>query len=189
MPSISLSDYGDILNDKGIPGMDVDINISSIVNYSNGSALVDFGVAIGVDANGILATPAAGNVVGITMRHPVFTADINGNELYPPHAAIPVMEFGRVWAICVSGCNVGDAVSCQPDGTVTVGGAIPIDGAFWDSKAAAGEIAIVRLNRIKLPAGAVTETQPPARESAARDDGARDDSSLKDPDVAGRDKP
>jgi hypothetical protein len=157
MPTISLSDYGDELFDAGIPGMDADINISSIVNYVNGAAWTDVGVAVGVDVNGVLAVPAAGNVVGVSMRHVVYVADASGNTMYPPHSAVPVMEFGRVWAYCTDGCNVGDKVACAPDGKLSVGGAIPIDGAFWDDKAAAGGIARVRLNRIKLPAGAVAE--------------------------------
>ena len=154
--AIDLGDYGDALNVPGIPGMDADINISSIVNYLNKNSVTEVGVAVGVDVNGVITAPAAGNVAGVTMRHPVFVADASGNELYPPFTAVPVMEFGRVWVICVAGCNVGDPVTCQPDGTLSVGGAIPVDGAFWDDKVAAGTIARVRLNRIKLPAGTVT---------------------------------
>ena len=168
MPTISLSDYGDELFDAGFPGMDADINISSIVNYVNGAAVTEIGVAVGVDVNGVLMAPATGNVVGVTMHHVTYVADQAGDFKYPPHSAVPVMEFGRVWAICVAGCNVGDPVGCAPDGKLSVGGPIVVDGAFWDDKAAAGGIARVRLNRVKLPAGAVSEG---AGRSDAEEDG------------------
>ena len=159
-----LDEYGDLLFDKGLPGMDVDINISSIVSHVNGLGALPSGIAVALDADRRLTRPAAGSpVVGITVRHPVYIATENGQLLYPPHAAVPVMEFGRVWAICQSGCSGGEPVTTNTDGNVGVGGAIAVEGAFWDSKADAGGIAVVRLNRIQL---AATPTQPAPPEEA-----------------------
>ncbi|MEX3929751.1 hypothetical protein AB4Y36_38070 [Paraburkholderia sp. BR10936] len=156
MGRIDLGTYGDLLFDPGIPGMDVDVNISSIVSYTNNTnAPIGPGYAVGVDGDGRIAALAAGSeVAGITVRHAVWPANEEGEWFYPPSAPVPVMEFGRVWAICKAGCEVGDAVGADLDGTLTVGGALPVAGAFWDSKAAAGGIAIARVNRMKPAAAA-----------------------------------
>ncbi|MEX3859645.1 hypothetical protein AB3X94_37275 [Paraburkholderia sp. BR10923] len=155
---IDLGTYGDKLFELGIPGMDADINISSIVSYTNGTdEPVDVGVAVGVNEEGrIVPLTASSEVTGVTVRHPVWPANADGEWFYPPNSAVPVMEFGRIWAICVAGCNVGDPVSAETDGTLSVGGALPVTGAFWDSVADAGGIALLRLNRIKLPEAAAT---------------------------------
>jgi hypothetical protein len=148
MPKIDLGTYGDLLFDAGIPGMDADINISSIVTYTNGVNPLDVGMAVAVNVNGVIIPPDATHPpVGITVRHPVWPADATGSWMYPPNAPVPVMEFGRVWAICVAGCNVGDAASAEANGTSSVGGTFPIPGAIWDTQAAAGGIAIMRVNR------------------------------------------
>ena len=57
---IDLSEIGGMVNEKGLPGMDVDINISSIVNYNNGDVELRPGVAVGVDddGTGLLPQPA-----------------------------------------------------------------------------------------------------------------------------------
>ena len=148
--AIDLGDTGDMLFEVGLPGMDVDINISSIVSYVNGDQELEPGVAVGIDDERHLGPPSAGNVVGITMRHPVYIANEDGQWRYRPYDAVPVMEFGRVWATNVQG-SVGtgrEQVTCEADGTLGTGGAIPIVGAFWDSKSEAGGIAVARLNRI-----------------------------------------
>jgi hypothetical protein len=160
---IDLSEYGDTLFDKGIPGMEVDINISSIANYNNGTTPLSFGVAVAIDADGKVQLPAAGGTVaGAVVRHVVFEADSDGETHYAPYAPIPVMEFGRIWVTCKDGCSVGEAVKADTDGTwSSAAGALDVAGAFWDSKAAAGEIAILRLNRAAYPASAA----PPAEET------------------------
>jgi hypothetical protein len=154
MPRIDLGEYGDTLFDKGIPGMEVDINVSSIANYNNGETPLDFGIAVTIDGDGNVQLPTAtSEIAGAVVRHAVFDADSNGETRYSAYMPIPVMEFGRIWTYCKDGCSVGDAVSCDTDGSWSAaGGAISVPGAFWDSKAAAGEIAILRLNRSKAAA-------------------------------------
>jgi hypothetical protein len=151
--AIDLGDTGDMLFEVGLPGMDADINISSIVSYVNGDQELEPGVAVGIDDERHLGPPSAGNVVGITMRHPVYIANEDGQWRYRPSDAVPVMEFGRVWVVCVDGCTgTGrEQVTASADGSLGVGGAFPIVGAFWDSRAEAGGIAAARLNRILLP--------------------------------------
>jgi hypothetical protein len=169
--AIDLGDTGDLLFPAGLPGMDVDINISSIISHNNGDQPLEPGVAVGVGTDDKLGPPAAGNVVGIVMRHPVYVASEDGQWSYRPHDAVPVMEFGRVWVICQDGCTGREQATCEPDGTVGVGGSIPIDGAFWDSRADAGGIAKLRLNRIKFPAAVAAppveaDTRTPAAEGS-----------------------
>lgn len=151
--AISLGDTGDMLFEVGLPGMDADINISSIVSYVNGDQELEPGVAVGIDAERHLGPPSAGNVVGITMRHPVYIAGEDGQWRYRESDAVPVMEFGRVWVVCRDGCTGSgqEPVNANADGSLGVGGAFPLVGAFWDSRAEAGGVAAARLNRILLP--------------------------------------
>ena len=157
--AIDLGETGDMLFEIGLPGMDADINISSIVSYVNGAQLLEPGVAVGIDALRHLGPPTAGNVVGIVMRHPVYVAGEDGQWSYRESDAVPVMEFGRVWVVCRDGCTGSgqEPVNANADGSLGVAGAFPLVGAFWDSRADAGGIAAARLNRILLPAAA-----PPA---------------------------
>jgi hypothetical protein len=148
-----------MLFEVGLPGMDADINISSIVSYVNGAQELEPGVAVGIGADRHLGPPSAGNVVGVVMRHPVYIAGEDGQWRYRQHDAVPVMEFGRVWVVCVDGCtgNGQEQVTAAADGSLGTAGAFPVVGAFWDSKADAGGIAAARLNRILLPAAAPTD--------------------------------
>jgi hypothetical protein len=164
--AIDLGDTGDMLFEVGLPGMDADINISSIVSYVNGAQTLEPGVAVGINALRHLGPPAAGNVVGIVMRHPVYIAGEDGQWRYRESDAVPVMEFGRVWVVCRDGCTGSgqEPVNANADGSLGVAGSFPLVGAFWDSRAEAGGIAAARLNRILLPAAA-----PPAETNG--DDG------------------
>jgi hypothetical protein len=152
--TISLHDTGDELFEAGLPGMDADINISSIVTYINGTGqLLEAGTAVGVDDENKLCMPEPGNVVGIIVRHVIFGFNESSREsYYRENDPVPVMEFGRIWATAPEGTVGREQVTTDADGTVGVGGAIPIDGAFWDTQSEAGGVAIARLNRIKFPA-------------------------------------
>lgn len=163
--AINLADYGERLFDKGIPGMEVDINTSSIANYNNDQTPLSFGSAVSIDADGKVQLPTAGGAVaGAVVRHVVFEANSDGITQYDAYMPIPVMEFGRIWVTCKDGCSVGDAVKADTTGAwSSAAGAIDVLGAFWDSKAAAGEIAILRLNRSKAAPAA-----PPAESEAAQ---------------------
>jgi hypothetical protein len=169
--AIDLGDTGDMLFELGLPGMDADINISSIVSYVNGAQTLEPGVAVGIDAERHLGPPTAGNVVGIVMRHPVYIAGEDGQWRYRPSDAVPVMEFGRVWVTCRDGCTGSgqEPINANADGSLGVAGSFPVVGAFWDSRAEAGGIAAARLNRILLPASAppVGETNGDAEAAAA----------------------
>jgi hypothetical protein len=172
--AIDLSEYGDRLFDKGIPGMEVDINISSIANYNNDETPLSFGSAVSIDADGKVQLPVAGApVAGAVVRHVVFEANSDGITQYAAYMPIPVMEFGRIWVTCKDGCSVGDAVKADTTGAwSSAAGAIDVLGAFWDSKAAAGEIAILRLNRSKAAPAVVT---PPAEQEPAQAPAGGDD--------------
>jgi hypothetical protein len=183
--TLSLDTYGGPLLDKGLPGMEVDINVSSIANYNNGPTFdLAVGIAVAVAPNGLAVLPVIGQpIAGVTVRHVTFMVSSDMDAMFfPPNAPVPIMESGRIWAYCKDGCNVGDAVKCDIDGSLSaVSGAIVVDGARWDSVAAAGEIAILRLNRQWPTAGAtgtLTEEEEPLRSAPGRPSGAtgaRDD--------------
>ncbi|MCX8566783.1 MAG: hypothetical protein ON057_001510 [Glomeribacter sp. 1016415] len=158
--SIQLADYGDAQLERGIPGLEADNGPNSIVNRRNAStAEIDFGVAIaaGADADTAVLPSTGCRIIGLSVRHATMQADKSGNVSYAPKATIPVMEIGRLWAIPKDPVSPGDAVTTDATGALSTGGTIPVPGALWETPAAAGSIARVRINLLpSMPAASST---------------------------------
>lgn len=72
-------------------------------------------------------------------------------HLYSQNQTASVLRKGYVWARCADGCNPGDSVNfINATGVLGAGaagaGETDIAGATWESVAAAGELAVLRIN-------------------------------------------
>lgn len=60
-----------------------------------------------------------------------------------------IMTKGDIWVTCASGCTAGDPVYVRPSNgdfqDSNVNSAVQIAGARWDTSAAAGALAVIRL--------------------------------------------
>jgi hypothetical protein len=147
--SIQLAEYGDAQLERGIPGLEADNGPNSIVNRRNaGTAEIDFGLAVaaGTDADTAVLPSTGCRIIGLSVRHATMQGDKAGNVSYAPKATVPVMEIGRLWAIAQTAVSPGDAVTTDATGALSTGTAIAVPGALWETQAAAGAIARVRIN-------------------------------------------
>lgn len=122
---------------------------------------IGFGVAVsrGTDKDRQIVLGGTA-FTGITIRSldkegAASTAAVKWNET----ETAGVMRSGYIWAICPSGCNPGDKVNyVNATGVIDSGtasaGETQLDGAQWDTTAAAGELAVIRLSTLNTTAGA-----------------------------------
>jgi hypothetical protein len=132
---------------------------SDIVSRSvETEAGIGFGVAVGRGTDKadqiVLGTSS---FVGITVR----SLDREGTSdaiLYKETETAGVMRNGYVWVTCPAGCNPGDAVKyTTATGVLDAGaagaGEIQLDGAKWETAAAAGELAVIRIETSAVTVG------------------------------------
>ena len=119
---------------------------------------VAFGVVTsrGTDADKQALLGGTTGILGVTVRDLGREGAANtGDVSYSEKETAGIMRDGYVWAVCPSGCVPGDAVnfveatgvldSGAPAGTGETG----LDDCFWDSTAAAGELAILRVKNVE----------------------------------------
>ena len=97
--------------------------------------------------------------LGITYRDLGREGAANGSTIkYSVKETAGIMREGYIWAVCPTGCNPGDSVNYVIatgviDAGAAVAGEMQLDGAQWDTVAAAGELAVIRLGSINTTAG------------------------------------
>lgn len=126
------------------------------------AAGIGFGVAVarGTDADRQIDLAGSASFLGITIRSlekegAANTGAIKWNET----ETAGVMRKGYIWAVCPAGCVPGDAVKyTDSTGVLDAGaagaGETQLDGASWETTAAAGELAVIRLETSAVTAGA-----------------------------------
>lgn len=127
-----------------------------------GAAGIEFGVAVsrGTDKERqVLPGGAAADFLGITYRDLGREGAANTGAIkYSEKETAGIMRKGYIWAVCPAGCNPGnlvkytDATGILDSGVAGVG-ETQLDGAIWDTTAAAGELAVIRLDGINTTAG------------------------------------
>lgn len=121
---------------------------------------IPFGVAVsrGTDLERQIVLGGT-NFLGITIRSLDQEGAANTGAIqWDETESAGVMRWGYIWAICVAGCNPGDSVKyVNADGTLTSGapaaGETALDGASWETVAAAGELAVLRIESSDTTAG------------------------------------
>lgn len=119
---------------------------------------VGFGVVVsrGTDKDRQAILGGTTGILGITVRSLDREGVINTGAIkYSENETAAIMRDGYIWAICPTGCVPGDAVnfveatgvldSGAPAGTGETG----LDDCFWDSTAAAGALAILRVKNVE----------------------------------------
>lgn len=113
---------------------------------------IGFGVAVSRGTNKERQIVAGGSdFLGVTIRSlekegAANTGDIQWNE----KEAAGVLRSGYIWVVCPAGCNPGDAVKyTNATGVIDAGaagaGETAIANAKWETVAAAGELAVIRI--------------------------------------------
>jgi len=132
--------------------------VSRAVETAGGIA---FGVAVtrGTDADKQIVPAASADFLGITIRSLEKEGGTAGAIQWNAKETAGVMRSGYIWAVCPTGCVPGDAVN-YADGTGVLdsgaagAGSTSLNGATWETTAAAGELAVIRLNTSAVTAGA-----------------------------------
>ncbi len=122
---------------------------------------IGFGVVVSRGTNKERQIVAGGtDFLGITIRSldkegAANTGAIQWNE----KEAAGILRDGYIWAVCPAGCNPGDAVKYTDatgvlDAGAAAAGETQLDGAQWETVAAAGELAVIRIDSSATTAGA-----------------------------------
>lgn len=121
---------------------------------------IGFGVAVSRGTDLERQVVAGGtSFTGITIRSldkegAANTGSIQWNE----KETAGILRDGYIWVVCPSGCNPGDSANyVNATGVIDSGsagvGETQLDGAQWETVAAAGELAVLRLNSLNTTAG------------------------------------
>ena len=120
---------------KAVEGADIPFGF--VVGRGTGSEQVSLGVGAGFMGISVRSLEREG-------------AQGSGIVAFTETSTVPVLRQGYIWANCVAGCTQGDAVKfTDATGALSSGapaaGETAISGASWESTAAAGELAILRI--------------------------------------------
>lgn len=132
-----------------------------VSRLAEGVAGIGVGVAVsrGTDIDRQMVLGGATNYLGITVRSLDRENDVNtGDVIFLEKAAASVLRKGYIYLICPTGCTAGALVFYDDTtGVVDAGtagaGETQITNAYWDTTAAAGEIAVVVLETTANTAG------------------------------------
>lgn len=135
-----------------------DIVSRSVMNESGDG--IPFGVAVsrGDDLDRQVY-PGGDDFTGITIRSLDREGAANSGAIeYKNDETAGVLRDGYIWAVCPTGCLPGDLVKYTDltgvlDSGVAGVGETQLDDAQWDTTAAAGSLAVIRLNSLGFTAG------------------------------------
>ncbi len=114
---------------------------------------IGFGVAVsrGTDADSQIVVGGAA-FLGIAIRSLEHEGVANSGDIkWDQNETAGVLRNGYIWAVCPSGCVPGNAVNYVRatgvlDSGAAVAGETSLDGATWETTAAAGELAVIRID-------------------------------------------
>lgn len=116
------------------------------------AAGVDFGVVVSRGTDGEKQAVLGGaTALGITVRSLEREGSANGDIAYTQYETAGIMREGYIWAVCPAGCNPGDTVKYTTatgvlDSGAAGAGETALANATWETVAAAGELAVVRIS-------------------------------------------
>jgi hypothetical protein len=125
------------------------------------AAGIAFGVAVtrGTDVDNQTTFAASASFIGITVRSLENEGVANTGAInWAQNQTAAIMRAGYIWAICPTGCVPGNPVN-YVDGTGVLDsgaagvGETQLDGATWETTAAAGELGVIRLETTAVTAG------------------------------------
>ncbi len=136
----------------GFPGMEVDLGPKDIFNKVNeDAAVIAHGVAVvrgATDKTCKIAGATTDSPLGISVRHNVPSAGVNGVPGYGRYAAVPIMAKGRIWVTAYENVTRGAPVFARVSdgalGVTNTGLALP--NCVWDTTTFATNLGIVKMN-------------------------------------------
>lgn len=147
---------------RAIAGMLADVQNHDIISRAIETvAGADFGIAVsrGTDKDKQAIIGGATGFLGITVRSLERENANNDTVKYSETETAAIIRVGYIYAACPSGCNPGDAVNfVEATGVLDSGapsgvGETGIDDASWETTAAAGELAVIRMAGVNTTAG------------------------------------
>jgi len=146
---------------KALPGLIYALHPSKIDSRAVETAAgIGFGVAVsrGTDKDNQVIVGGT-DFFGITVRS-LEREGVYGTGLtqYDQKETAGLLREGYIWAICPAGCTPGQPVKYDDTTGVLDQGAAGVgetqlDGAVWDTTAAAGELAVIKLDNTNTTAG------------------------------------
>ncbi len=125
-----------------------------------GAAGIEFGVVVSRGTDKERQCVLGGtDFLGITYRDLGREGAANTGAIkYSEKETAGILREGYIWAFCPTGCNPGDQVKyTDADGVLDSGaaavGETQLNGARWETVAAAGELAVIRLDYSQTTAG------------------------------------
>lgn len=142
-------------------GLLYNLSIKDIVSRAVETAAgIGFGVAVSRGTDPDKQVIVGGNdFTGITVRSLEREGAANtGVVKYSETETAAILREGYIWVTCPAGCVPGDAAFYDDTtGVIDAGtagaGETQMDGAFFDSTAAAGQLAVLRLKTLDVTAG------------------------------------
>lgn len=155
-----LNSPGGRILDRGYAGNWADTSINLTVTRTNeGTAAIDFGVAVARGADSTKCKKVAANgdsICGFSVRHAVMPYNTTTGEVaYEQNKTVPVARFGRLLVTALENAVEGDAViavvaSGGALGSTTGGaagtGRIAVAGAKWAETVTAGNVGVIEFN-------------------------------------------
>jgi len=147
---------------RAYAGLIYDLAPKEVVSFAVETvAGIDFGVAVsrGTDKEKQVVIGGT-DFAGIAIRSMEREGVNSGAISYSEKETAGIMRMGKIYAVCPTGCNPGDAVNYVNatgvlDSGAAVAGETQIDGAIWDSVTTAGELGVIRLDgNLSTTAGA-----------------------------------
>jgi len=156
------TDYA-LYTERGFKGQLVDEELHNVTTKI-ADVVIPYGTAVvrGSADNGVkIVTASTEEFVGIALRTLSGSPESDGAEQYEKKESANILDFGKVYVTCESGCVPGDKVymrfAAGPGGTVigalgnsadndgTNDTAVLIPDATWESTATVGATAVVKL--------------------------------------------
>jgi hypothetical protein len=103
-----------------------------------------FGLAVmqGTNDKGCVVSDGT-SFLGVTVRQ--YSSNAKTPDLFAQYESARLATKGVIWVANNGGVSAGDPVSLLPAGELGTGGSVEIAGARWDTTAADGELAQLRL--------------------------------------------
>lgn len=146
----------------GLPGQLADLHYKDTISLSvEPAAGIGFGIAVtrGTDPEKQCDFAGSADFLGITLRSLEREGALNSGDIkYDEKETAGILRRGYIYVTVPAGCAVGDAAKyTDATGVIDSGaagaGETQLDGAFFETAAAAGEVAKLRLANDSVTAG------------------------------------
>ena len=145
MPPIQTS-YADNIG-AGYAGAIVNTERGNLISRNvEDSGGIAFGLAVmqGTEDKGITVSDGS-SFLGVTVRTQDRDVDADDPDVFQYQESARIMTKGVIWVVNSGGVNAGDPVEALADGALGTSTAGNVDGARWETTAADGELAQLRL--------------------------------------------